>query len=70
MSNWERCNRCGQLAYCEGGVCSACASYQHATGFFSFGTRPTCPNCGGTGTVTHVFGPATKCPACNGTGKQ
>lgn len=69
MATFERCNHCGELRYCDGGICSDCAGYQRATGFFSFGSRPDCPSCNGTGTVTHILGPATKCPDCHGTGK-
>ena len=68
---YERCNHCGRIAYLEGGLCSDCKSYLHATGKFTYSSGgSSCPACGGTGQVTHVFGPATKCTACNGTGRQ
>ena len=70
MATYMRCNHCRRLQYCQHGLCSDCAQYERAGGFFGLGNRPTCQHCNGTGKVTHVIGPATPCPYCNGTGKQ
>lgn len=67
---YMRCIRCGALAYCQDGICNACASYLGATGYRPSSTkRPVCPHCNGTGRTTHLFGPETPCSYCKGTGR-
>lgn len=75
MAVFDRCNHCGRLDYLHNGLCDSCAGYAGATRGGSllgsnFGSRPTCPKCGGTGEIQHAFSGPTKCPACHGTGKQ
>ena len=75
MAAFDRCEHCGRLRYIQNGLYDECATYTGATRGgslfgFGFGSRPTCPECGGTGEVRHIFGSPTKCPTCHGTGKQ
>lgn len=73
---FDRCEHCGRLDYLHNGLCNECASHISATtpggSIFGhgFGSRPTCPECNGTGEIHHFFGSPTKCPYCHGTGKQ
>lgn len=76
MPLFDRCNNCHELKILHNGLCDDCASHISATtpggNIFgsSFGSRPDCQECGGTGWTSHFFGSPTKCSTCKGTGKQ
>ena len=72
------CNHCTRVRELHNGLCNECAAHLGASTpggnifGFDFDSRPTCPCCNGTGSVSNggiIFHEMIKCEKCHGTGK-